>query len=85
MITTDRPGMAARVARVGAGEVVVLAKLTVPNLKRAIERVLADRTYRDNAAKMRAAIQTAGGVQYAADVVNRVIETKASVVNSRLL
>ena len=83
-ITTDQPGMAARVARVGAGEVVSLAKLTVPKLKLAIEKVLADRTYRDNAAKLGAAIQAAGGVNYAADIVEQVIQTKASVINNRL-
>jgi zeaxanthin glucosyltransferase len=84
-ITTDQPGMAARVARVGAGEVVPLSKLTVSNLKMAIKQVLKDRTYRDNAVKLKAAIQEAGGVDHAADVVERVIQTKASVVNDRLL
>ncbi len=83
-ITTDQPGMAARVARVGAGEVVPLSKLTVSNLKLAIKRVLEDRTYRDNAARLCAAIQAAGGVDYAADVVEQVIQTNASVVNSHL-
>lgn len=83
-ITTDQPGMAARVARVGAGEVIPLAKLTVPKLKVAIKRVLEDRTYRDNAGKLQVAIQAAGGVNHAADVVEQVIQTKTSVLNKRL-
>jgi MGT family glycosyltransferase len=83
-ITTDQPGMAARVAKAGAGEVVPLRKLNVSNLKKAIKRVLENRTYRDNAAKLRSAIQNAGGVNYAADVIEQVIHTNAPVLNSRL-
>ncbi|MFM2303166.1 MAG: hypothetical protein RLZZ135_573 [Cyanobacteriota bacterium] len=83
-ITTDQPGMAARLARVGAGEVVPLAKLSVPRLKLAIKQVLEDRSYRDNAAKLCDAIQNAGGVNYAANVVEQAIDTNTSVLNSRL-
>jgi MGT family glycosyltransferase len=83
-ITTDQPGMAARVARAGAGEVVPLKKLNVFNLKTAIKRVLENRTYRDNAAKLGSAIQAVGGVNYAANVIEQVIHTNAPVLNSRL-
>jgi zeaxanthin glucosyltransferase len=83
-ISTDQPGMAARVARAGAGEVVPLAKLNVSRLKMSIEKVLADRSYRDNAAKLCSAIKEAGGVSYAADVIEQVIHTKAPVLNQRL-
>lgn len=79
-ITTDQPGMAARVAQAGAGEVVQLSKLTVPKLKAAIEQVLGNPSYRENAAKLATAIQNAGGVNQAANVVERVIETKAPVL-----
>ncbi|NEU73806.1 glycosyl transferase family 1 [Hassallia byssoidea VB512170] len=83
-ITTDQPGMAARVAQAGAGEVVPLAKLNVPKLKTAIKRVLEDRTYRDNAAKLCSAIQDSGGVCYAADVIEQVIHTRSPALNKRL-
>ncbi len=83
-ITTDQPGMAARVARAGAGEVVPLKKLNVFNLKTAIKRVLENRTYRDNAAKLGSAIQAVGGVNYAANLIEQVIHTNAPVLNSRL-
>jgi zeaxanthin glucosyltransferase len=79
-ITTDQPGMAARVAQAGAGEVVQLSKLTVPKLKAAIEQVFENPSYRENAAKLATAIQNAGGVKQAANVVERVIETKAPVL-----
>jgi zeaxanthin glucosyltransferase len=81
-ITTDQPGMAARVARVGAGAVVPLAKLNVPKLQLAIERVLTDPSYRDHAQKLSAAIEKAGGVKYAADIVERVLQTNAPALNS---
>jgi zeaxanthin glucosyltransferase len=83
-ITTDQPGMAARIARVGACEVIPVAKLKVPELKVAINKVLQNRIYRDNAAKLGVAIQEAGGVQYAANVVEQVLQTNAPVLNSRL-
>ena len=50
----------------------------------AIKRVLEERTYRDNAAKLCSAIGEAGGVYYAADVVEQVIHTRSPVLNERL-
>jgi zeaxanthin glucosyltransferase len=79
-ITTDRPGMAARVARAGAGEVVQLSKLTVPRLKAAIEKVFENPIYRENAAKLATAIQNSGGVNRAANIVEGVVATKAPVL-----
>lgn len=83
-ITTDQPGMAARVARAGAGEVVPLAKLTVAKLQGAINQVLTNPSYRVQAMALQAAIQQAGGVRYAADVVEQVLHTRAPVLNHRL-
>lgn len=83
-ITTDQPGMAARIAQVGACEVIPVAKLNVLKLKTAINKVLQDPTYRENAVKLQVAIQEAGGVDYAANVVEQVLRTNAPVLNSRL-
>ncbi len=83
-ITTDQPGMAARVAQAGAGEVVPLKQLNVSNLKNAIQRVFEDRTYRERAARLRSAIQDAGGVTSAADIIEQVLQTNAPVFNRRL-
>jgi zeaxanthin glucosyltransferase len=79
-ITTDQPGMAARVAQAGAGEVVQLSKLTVPRLKAAIDRVFENPSYRENAAKLATAIQKSGGVNQAANIVEQVVETKAPML-----
>lgn len=83
-ITTDQPGMAARVVQAGAGESIPVSELNVPKLTMAIKRVFENHAYRDNAEKLCSAIQDAGGVEYAADVVEQVIQTNAPVLNSRL-
>jgi MGT family glycosyltransferase len=80
-ITTDQPGMAARVARAGAGEVVPLAKLNASKLQLAIEKVLTEPSYRANAQKLSEAIDRAGGVKYAADIVDRVLQTNSPALN----
>ena len=83
-ITTDQPGMAARIARVGACEVIPIAKLDVPRLKVAINKVFKNSSYRENAEKLRVTIQEAGGVDYAANVVEQVLRTNAPVFNNCL-
>jgi zeaxanthin glucosyltransferase len=72
-ITNDQPGVAARVARVGAGLVVPVKKVTVAKLRSAIEKVLTDKSYRENAQKMQLAIQNSGGVKQAADIIEKAI------------
>ncbi len=72
-ITNEQPGIAARLAQTGAGKVVPLAKLTVPKLRAAVETVLADQSYREQATMMKAEIQRCGGVAAAADVIEAAI------------
>lgn len=72
-ITNEQPGIAARIAYVGAGQVVPLAKLSVERLHRAIREVLGDPSYRASAVAMQHAIQRSGGVITAADIIERVI------------
>ena len=72
-ITNEQPGIAARLARTGAGKVVSLPQLKVSNLRAAIADVLENPSYREKAVQMQAAIQKAGGVQYAADVIEAAI------------
>lgn len=83
-ITTDQPGMAARVATAGAGEVVPLKQLSVDRLRAAICKVLENPKYQESAAKMKDAIDKAGGTRHAADLVEQLIQTKQPVLNSRL-
>lgn len=62
-----------------------MAQLTVPRLKGAISRVLADATYRENAAKMQAEIQNAGGVAKAADIIEQINGSKPAYQHDGLL
>lgn len=72
-ITNEQPGIASRMTRVGAGLVVPVKKATVVKLRAAIEKVLTDKSYRENAQKMQVAIKNSGGVKQAADIIEKSI------------
>lgn len=80
-IANDQPGMAARLARVGASEVVPLSNLSVPKLKACIEKVLFNQSYRDNAMELSNDIQKSGKVCRAVDIIEQVIKTRAPVLS----
>lgn len=68
-ITNDQPGVAARLVRTGAGEMVPVKQLTADRLKQSIERVLSNASYRTQAKRMQAIVQQSGGVQHAVDAI----------------
>jgi MGT family glycosyltransferase len=74
-ITNDQPGVAARIAWSGTGEMVTLSRLSVPRLRAAIQRVLTEDSYRKNALRMQEAIRRAGGASRAADLIEQVVST----------
>lgn len=74
-ITNEQPGIAARLARTGAGEAINLKQLTISKLQELIKRVLTEKSYQQNALKMQEAIRRAGGVSRAADIIEQVITT----------
>jgi zeaxanthin glucosyltransferase len=74
-IANDQPGVAARIAWTGTGEVVSLKRLSVSKLRRAIDRVLTEDSYKKNALRLQEAIKRAGGVQTAADIIEQVVAT----------
>jgi zeaxanthin glucosyltransferase len=74
-ITHDHPGVAARIAWTGTGEVVRLSRLNVPSLRDAIQRVLTEDSYRKNVLRLQQAIHRAGGLKQAANLVEQVICT----------
>jgi zeaxanthin glucosyltransferase len=80
-ITIDQPGLAARLAWVGAAEVVLPQQLTAEKLREAIKRVLTDNAYRQNAIRLKNAIYQAGGVGLAADIIEQVVLTGKPFVN----
>lgn len=72
-IANDQPGVAARIAWTGTGEVVSLKHLTVSHLRVLIERVLTEDSYKKNALRLQKAIKQAGGVKRAVDIIEQVI------------
>jgi zeaxanthin glucosyltransferase len=68
-ITNEQPGIATRLARTGAGEMVPVKSLTADRLKQSIERVLNDVSYRTQAQRMQAIVQQSGGVKRAVDLI----------------
>lgn len=79
-ITSEQPGIANRIAMTGAGEVIKLKKLSVPQLKATIERVLTENSYKQNADRLQEAIRQAGGIRKAADIIEQVSATNKPVV-----
>ncbi len=74
-ITNDQPGVAARIVWSGCGEAVTLKKLNVSRLRTAIQKVLTEEKYQQNALRLQKAINKAGGVSRAADIVEQVVST----------
>jgi zeaxanthin glucosyltransferase len=70
-VTNEQPGIAARIAWVGAGEVYTQRQLTPQRLRPLIERVLKEPSYRAAAASMREAIQASGGAPRAAELIEQ--------------
>ncbi|NEP47849.1 MAG: glycosyltransferase [Moorea sp. SIO3C2] len=74
-ITNDQPGVAARIAWTGTGEVIPLGKVRVEKLKNAIKRVLTEDSYKKNALRLQEGIRRAGGVSRAANIIEQVAAT----------
>ena len=68
-IANDQPGVAARIAWTGVGEFINLKQLTVAKLRDAVQRVLTEDFYKQNAEKLQADIQYAGGLEAAANII----------------
>jgi len=72
-VTNDQPGVAARIAWTGVGEFVPLSRLSVPKLRASIQKASIENSYKQNATKLQQAIQKAGGVTRAADIIEQAI------------
>ncbi|MEH1895077.1 MAG: glycosyltransferase [Nostoc sp.] len=79
-VANDQPGIAARVAWAGAGESIPLSRVNVPKLRTAIQKVLTEDSYKQNAVRLQEAIQKAGGVSRAIDIVEQVVATGKPVL-----
>ena len=79
-ITNDQPAIAARIAWTGTGEVVPLEEVSVENLRRTIQHVLREGSYRKNALKLQESIKQAGGVSKATDIIEQAVATSKPVL-----
>lgn len=79
-VTNDQPGVAARIAWTGTGEVVPLGKLSATRLREAIMKVLSEESYKQNALRLQKAIGRSGGVSRAADIIEQVASTGKPVL-----
>jgi zeaxanthin glucosyltransferase len=80
-IANDQPGVAARIAWTGTGEIVTLTRLSSSRLQTAVKQVLTKESYKQNAVRLQAAIHRAGGVSRAADIVEQVAKTGQPVLS----
>ncbi|MBL1262687.1 glycosyltransferase [Methylomicrobium sp. RS1] len=70
-VTNEQPGIAARIAWVGAGEVCAQRQITPQSLRPLIERVLKDASYCAAAARMSEAIRDSGGAPRAVELIEQ--------------
>lgn len=73
-LTHDQPATAARIAWSRTGEVITPRALTAARLTQSITRIMEDPCFRRNAERIRESIRNAGGVEKAADLVERVLQ-----------
>lgn len=78
-VTNDQPGIAARIAWTGSGEVIPLGKLNANRLQKAVRKVFTEESYKKNALRLKEAIQKAGGVKRAADIIELAISLKGNL------
>ena len=83
-VTSDQPGVAARIVWTGVGEVIPIAHLNVSSLRSAIAKVLSEDSYKKNALRLQAAIGQAGGVSRAIDIVEQAVSTGKPVLAQSL-
>ena len=81
-IANEQPGIASRLAKTGAGEVISLKQLTASKLRETIQRVMKEDSYKQNALRLQEIIRHAGGVSRAADIIEQAVATGKPVVAS---
>jgi zeaxanthin glucosyltransferase len=79
-IANDQPGVAARIVWSGCGEMISISDLTVARLRSTIRQVMTQDSYKIQALRLQSAIQNAGGVAQAANVIESAITTRAPIL-----
>lgn len=79
-ISHDQPGVAARIEWSGTGVRIAAPECDAARLRRAIETVLKENSYRDAAHRFRRIIAEGDGVRRAARIIERVLATRRPVL-----
>lgn len=79
-IANDQPGVGARIAWTGTGEVVPLKRLNASRLRKVVQQVLTNPDYKRNAFSLQKAIYQAGGATQAAEIIEQVAQTVEPVL-----
>ena len=79
-VANDQPGVAARIAWSGCGEAIPLKKLNVSCLRTAVQKVLTENSYKENALRLQKAFAESGGVSRAADIIEQAVSTGKPVL-----
>ncbi len=80
-IANDQPGVAARVVWAGCGEAIPVKNVNVSRLRTAIQKVLREDSYKQNALRLQEAIRRARGVSRAVDIVEEIVSTGKPVLS----
>ncbi|MDJ0690104.1 MAG: glycosyltransferase [Xenococcaceae cyanobacterium MO_188.B32] len=80
-VTDDQPGVAARIAWTGVGEIVKLSRLSVEIMRETVERVLKEPSYKQNAVLLQEAIRHTKGVNHAVNIIEQAVSTKKPVIS----
>jgi UDP:flavonoid glycosyltransferase YjiC (YdhE family) len=81
-ITNDQPGVASRLVHVGVAEMVLPHKLTARRLRTALEKVLRESRYRENARRHSDEIAKRNGLRHAADIAEQALTTRQTVLRT---
>src|SRR5262249_44326507 len=74
-VTYDQPGVGARIEYAGVGRSIPVARLTLKRLRTAVRAVREDPTYRIRAEQLRKSIESADGLNRAADLIESAFGT----------
>jgi MGT family glycosyltransferase len=78
-VTNDQPGVAARLAHIGAAEVVPVKSVSAERLRVALQKVLTDPRYRQSAEAAQREMALLDGVRRAADIAEQALSTRQPV------
>jgi zeaxanthin glucosyltransferase len=73
-IAFDQPGVAARIAYHGVGELIEIGNLTAPRLSKLIAKIKGDPSYRNKAAWFQKILEETRGLEVAADIIEHAFE-----------